>query len=318
MTFAFRMSIGISQIISADAMMASAHRCFDFCNIEQETVLEENTSFPLNWPAHGEIVFKNVYMKYKSSQTYVLQNFNLAIKSGEKFGIVGRTGAGKSSILNALFRMYNIEKGSIIIDEQDISQLNLINYRNKISVIPQTPFTFSGTIKENIDPFNDYSESQIWDVLEAVELKPYVKSLTHDILTQLSSKDNVFSIGQKQLLCLARAILRNSKILILDEATSNIDLETEALIQNKIHIFFAKSTIVTIAHRIVTIADYDKVMVLHQGKILEIGEPFELLTTEKNLNEISRNGVFANLVKSLGEKSSQEILNITKRKHFSK
>lgn len=318
MIFAFRMSMGISQIISADAMMVSASRCFNYCDIENEKSNIDFKEIKNDLLKKGEIKFNEIYMKYQLSKNYLFKNLNLTINPGEKFGIVGRTGSGKSSIFNILFKMYEIEKGSVTIDGQDISKFETSGFRKIFSVMPQYPFIFTGTIKENIDPLDEYLETHIMDILEEVGLKFYVQSLKNGIFTELNPSSNLLSVGQKQLLCLARAILKKSKILVLDEATSNIDLETEKMIQEKIKYFFSDSTVLTIAHRIQTIADYDRILVLDKGEIVEIGEPFILLTNEENRNEVTKKGILANFVLSLGEKKANEILEIARNKYYTK
>ena len=251
----------------------------------------------------------------------VLKGLSFSIAPGEKVGCVGRTGAGKSSITQALFRLINMEKqegSSLKIDGVDIRDIGLHTLRHSISIIPQLPFVFSGTIRRNLDPLNEYTDEKLWDVLEDVELKKAVEAQPEKLLTDMTQSNAVFSTGQKQLICLARAILKNNKILILDEATANVDLETDKFIQTKIKEKFNKCTMLTIAHRILTIANYDKVLVLEKGMSKEFDHPFNLLVKEENDKEITQESFFAELVRNTGEAVSKQIFDLAREKYFEK
>jgi len=213
-----------------------------------------------------------------------------------------RTGAGKSSIINALFRLSYID-GAILIDGIDTSEINLESLRSKISIIPQDPVLFSATIRYNLDPFEAYGDEEIWRALEVVELKGVINGLQF-MVTEGGSN---FSVGQRQLICLARAILRNNKVLLLDEATANIDQQTDALIQKTIRLNFADCTVLTIAHRLHTIMDSDMVLVMEGGYAKEYDVPYKLLQQPQ--------GLFRDLVHNLGSVESQNLTEIARRKY---
>lgn len=219
--------------------------------------------------------------------------------------IFHRTGAGKSSIISALFRLAFMD-GRILIDGIDTSDINLESLRSKISIIPQDPVLFSATIRYNLDPFDAYSDEEIWKALEVVELKSEINGLQF-MVTEGGSN---FSVGQRQLLCLARAILRNNKILLLDEATANIDQNTDALIQKTIRETFAECSVLTIAHRLHTIIDSDMVLVMENGYAKEYDVPYKLLQNSS--------GIFRDLVNNLGHDEKEKLHGIAKLKYEEK
>lgn len=235
------------------------------------------------WPELGSIRFKNVELKYRDELEPALKGISFHIRSEEKIGIVGRTGSGKSSIVSALFRLVELSKGCITIDNLDISGLELTELRSRLSIIPQDPVLFSGTIRSNLDPNNDYTDEEIWSVLENTNLKSYISSSEEKLHTKVGYNGDNLSTGQKQLLCLARALLKKSKILILDEATSGLDYESEVVIQNTIFENMKHCTVVIIAHRLETIQACQRILVMDDGKIAEFDEPSSLL---QNANSI--------------------------------
>lgn len=212
------------------------------------------------------------------------------LEEEKKIGIVGRTGAGKSSILAALFRLEEI-KGRILIDDVDCSLIGLHELRQKISIIPQEPMSFIGTLRKNLDPFDNYTDEQIWATLDEVQLKNTVLEMPGKLEFILSEGGSNLSVGQRQLICLARALLKRNQILVLDEATAAVDLHTDALIQRTIRTNFANNTVITIAHRLNTIIDSDRVLVLDAGQVVEYDTPFNLLQEQ---------GIFYHLVQQTG------------------
>ena len=258
------------------------------------------------WPKYGQIDFVDYKLRYRPGLDLVLKGVDAQIKRGEKVGIVGRTGrifknkirlfynsykirshklrlfsiskgAGKSSLTLALFRIIESAEGSIRIDDVDIKHMGVGHLRSRLTIIPQDPVLFSGTLRDNIDPFEQSTDAQIWNVLELSHLKSFVEGLTSGLEYEIAEGGSNLSVGQKQLVCLARALLRKTKILILDEATASVDLDTDDLIQATIREEFSDCTVLTIAHRLNTILDSNRIMVLGEGKIIEFDTPDVLM-----------------------------------------
>ncbi|XP_063443624.1 multidrug resistance-associated protein 1-like isoform X2 [Mytilus trossulus] len=236
-----------------------------------------------SWPDKGCVEFNDYGVRYREGLDLVLKGISCKIDPTEKIGIVGRTGAGKSSLTLALFRILEKSQGNIIIDGIDISTIGLHDLRAKITIIPQDPVLFSGSLRMNIDPFSSYTDEDLWKALEHAHLKTFVSNLPEGLQHECSEGGENLSVGQRQLVCLARALLRKTKILVLDEATAAVDLETDDLIQNTIRTEFSDCTILTIAHRLNTIMDYTKVMVLDAGVIKEFDSPNNLLKDSNSL-----------------------------------
>ncbi|GIY40685.1 multidrug resistance-associated protein 1 [Caerostris darwini] len=236
-----------------------------------------------SWPQEGKINFDHYSTRYREGLELVLKDINCIIEPSERCGIVGRTGAGKSSLTLALFRIIEAAGGKICIDGVHIGKLGLHDLRNKLTIIPQDPVLFTGTLRTNLDPFGTYSEEALWQSLEQAHLKNFVTSLEKGIEHEISEGGENLSVGQRQLVCLARALLRKTKVLILDEATAAVDVETDELIQSTIRTQFSDCTIITIAHRLNTIIDYDKVIVLGKGEIVEMDKPENLLKKEDSI-----------------------------------
>lgn len=237
-----------------------------------------------SWPNNGSIHFEEYCTRYREGLPLVLKDLTFSVKGGERVGIVGRTGAGKSSLTLALFRLIEKASGRILIDNLDISNLGLHDLRSKITIIPQDPVLFSGTLRMNLDPFNHHNDEEIWQALTHSNLKTFVSDqLTEGLDHVISEGGGNLSVGQCQLICLARALLRKTKILVLDEATAAIDMETDEIIQKTIRTQFNTCTIITIAHRLNTIMDYDKILVLKNGSREEFDSPQTLLNSKESI-----------------------------------
>ncbi|XP_043498530.1 multidrug resistance-associated protein 1 isoform X4 [Polistes fuscatus] len=235
------------------------------------------TAPPKEWPVTGQVEFKDYKVRYREGLDLILHGLTFTVKGGEKVGIVGRTGAGKSSLTLSLFRILEAASGKIIIDGIDVAKLGLHDLRSKLTIIPQDPVLFSGTLRMNLDPFDQHTDDEVWRALEHAHLKSFVQNLLNGLLHEVSEGGDNLSVGQRQLICLARALLRKTKVLVLDEATAAVDLETDDLIQRTIREDFKDCTVLTIAHRLNTILDSDRVIVLDKGLIIEYDAPDVLL-----------------------------------------
>uniref|UniRef100_A0A096NW42 Multidrug resistance-associated protein 1-like n=2 Tax=Cercopithecinae TaxID=9528 RepID=A0A096NW42_PAPAN len=255
----------------------AVERVCEYENMDKEAPWIMSRRPPLQWPNKGVVEFINYQARYRDDLGLALQDITFQTHGEEKIGIVGRTGAGKSTLSNCLFRIVERAGGKIIIDGIDISTIGLHDLRGKLNIIPQHPVLFSGTLQMNLDPLNKYSDSKLWEVLELCHLKEFVQSLPEKLLHEISEGGENLSMGQRQLVCLARALLRKTKILILDEATASIDFETDKLVQTTIRKEFSDCTILTIAHRLQSIIDSDRVLVLDSGSIVEFEAPQNLI-----------------------------------------
>ncbi|CAN9506875.1 unnamed protein product [Ophioblennius macclurei] len=242
------------------------------CKSEAPRYIKE-THPPEEWPQRGAITFKGYKMRYRENTPIVLDGLNFHIRAGEKLGIVGRTGSGKSSLGVALFRLVEPAEGIIEIDGVDINSLGLHDLRSKVSIIPQDPVLFIGTVRYNLDPFDKYTDEEVWSVLEKTYMKTSILKLEEKLQAPVLENGENFSVGQRQLICMARALLRNSKIILLDEATASIDAETDSLIQNTIKEAFHDCTMLTIAHRINTVLYSNRILVMDNGKVGELDPP---------------------------------------------
>ncbi|XP_054604934.1 ATP-binding cassette sub-family C member 3 isoform X4 [Nothobranchius furzeri] len=251
----------------------------------------EDKKPPPEWPMTGNVQFQNYSVRYREGLDLVLRNITLNVKGGEKIGIVGRTGAGKSSMTLCLFRLLEAAAGEITIDDVKIAEIGLHDLRSKLTIIPQEPVLFSGTLRMNLDPFEKYSDEDVWKALEHSHLHRFVSNQSAKLELECSEGGENLSVGQRQLVCLARALLRKTRILVLDEATAAIDLETDDLIQSTIRTQFDDCTVFTIAHRLNTIMDYTRVLVLDKGRVAEFDTPTNL---------ISRRGIFYGMAKDAG------------------
>ncbi|KAM9956260.1 hypothetical protein ACTFIR_002972 [Dictyostelium discoideum] len=289
----------VRQFVELEVKMNSVERIESYINTPKEgnrfTIdneeEEEQNMINLNekWPTKGEIEFRDVEIRYRPTSEPSLKNLSFKINSNDHIGIVGRTGAGKSTVGISLFRMVECSKGSILIDGIDISKIGLHDLRSSLGIVPQDPFIFSGTIRLNIDPFNKYTDSEIWVALEKVKLKSTISSMPLKLETMIEEGGDGLSFGQKQLLCLSRTILKNSKVVLMDEATSGIDYVTGDLIKQTLLENFNDCTMLTIAHRLDTIIDSTKIAVIDKGELIEYDTPINLINT--------KNSKFSKLVK---------------------
>ncbi|XP_049671757.1 ATP-binding cassette sub-family C member 4 isoform X2 [Accipiter gentilis] len=300
---------GVRQSAEVENLMISVERVMEYTELEKEAPWETNKHPPPEWPSQGMIAFENVNFTYSLDGPLVLRHLSVLIKPKEKVGIVGRTGAGKSSLIAALFRLAEPE-GRIWIDKYLTSELGLHDLRKKISIIPQEPVLFTGTMRKNLDPFNEYTDEELWNALEEVQLKEVVEDLPNKMEMQLAESGSNFSVGQRQLVCLARAVLKKNRILIIDEATANVDPRTDEFIQKTIREKFAHCTVLTIAHRLNTIIDSDRIMVLDEGRLKEYGEPYILLQEQ--------DGLFYKMVQQVGKTEAASLIETAKRVYFSK
>ena len=290
--------------------MVSVDRILNYCRLPQEPLFTseiEPCAFISN-EDKGVIEFKNVHFRYSEDLPYSLTDVSLRVSSGERIGIIGRTGAGKTSLLNSLIRINPISSGSIHVDGRDVSSLNLYEHRKRLSVIPQDAFLFSGSLRYNLDPFDEFSSDELWGALEKAHLKRMVESLPDQLMASVKEDGLNFSTGERQLLCLARAILRKNKIILIDEATANVDMLTDALVQRAIRTHFSACSVLTIAHRIDTIIDSDRIVILDKGRIVAAGAPHLMLRDE--------NSCLSNLVSQLAPETQSNLRNVAEKAYL--
>uniref|UniRef100_A0A4W5LBQ3 ATP-binding cassette, sub-family C (CFTR/MRP), member 3 n=1 Tax=Hucho hucho TaxID=62062 RepID=A0A4W5LBQ3_9TELE len=275
-----------------ESNIVAVERVKEYSETKTEAPWEVEDKKPSSdWPSQGNVEFRDYSVRYREGLELVLKNLTLSVKGGEKIGIVGRTGAGKSSMTLCLFRLLEAAGGEITIDGVKISEIGLHDLRSKLTIIPQEPVLFSGSLRMNLDPFEKYSDGEVWKALELSHLNKFVSNQPAKLELECSEGGENLSVGQRQLVCLARALLRKTRILILDEATAAIDLETDDLIQSTIRTQFEDCTVFTIAHRLNTIMDYTRVLVLDKGQIAEFDTPTNLLF---------QRGIFYGMAKDAG------------------
>ncbi|XAR72526.1 Xenobiotic-transporting ATPase [Bertholletia excelsa] len=290
---------GVLRLASlAENSMNAVERIGTYIDLPSEgpSIIESNRP-PPGWPSSGSIKFEDVVLRYRPELPPVLHGLSFTIPPTDKVGIVGRTGAGKSSMLNALFRIVELERGRILIDDYDIAKFGLMDLRKVLGIIPQSPVLFSGTVRFNLDPFNEHNDADLWEALERAHLKDVIRRNPLGLDAQVSEAGENFSVGQRQLLSLSRALLRRSKILVLDEATAAVDVRTDALIQKTIREEFKSCTMLIIAHRLNTIIDCDRVLLLEAGRVLEYASPEELLQNTES--------AFSKMVQSTGAANAE-------------
>ncbi|KAJ3541459.1 hypothetical protein NM208_g4600 [Fusarium decemcellulare] len=288
--------------------MNSMERVVEYMTLKTEPLSGERPSAA--WPTSGTLELKNLEVGYAPTLPPVLKGLSFKINHNERIGVVGRTGAGKSSLTLALFRFLEARSGSIIIDGIDISKIRLSDLRSRLSIIPQSPILFSGTVRSNLDPFGQHTDAELYECLARVHLInndldqpdafPTINSTNMflDLSSPISESGGNLSQGQQQLLCIARALLANSRIIVLDEATSAIDIVTDTLIQRSIREWFTDRTLIVIAHRLSTVADFDKILVLDNGQVVEFGTPRELWYKE---------GAFRNMCESTSASEKERL-----------
>lgn len=322
--FNFAVSLGIRCYANLEMDMNATERVLEYTTLETEDQAGEQP--PAAWPTHGRIEVQDLVVGYAPELPPVLNGLSFTVEMGQRVGVVGRTGAGKSSLALALFQFLKPRQGNIFIGGLDIAKLNLHALRSRLAVIPQDPVLFSGTLRSNLDPFDEHTDMELYNALERVHLLSFddtltlpshstpASSVTSAWLSEIDPKSNMFaslaspiseggmnlSQGQRQLLCLARAIVSQSKIMILDEATSAVDMQTDWVIQKSVRAEFGRnaSSLLVIAHWLNTIADFDRILVMDAGRAVEFGSPRELLESES--------GFFRTLVENSGEKAVLE------------
>ncbi|KAI8897759.1 P-loop containing nucleoside triphosphate hydrolase protein [Globomyces pollinis-pini] len=297
---------------NAEAMFNSVERLEYYASgLPKEATRRLDSDPPRElWPTEGSISIKGLDICYATRPDRpVIKDLTVNITAGEKVGIVGRTGSGKSTLMTALFRIMEPSKGSIFIDGQDISKLGIETLRKGLQIIPQEPILFEGTVRSNLDLENNFTDDQIWDILDRIGLKKYVESQSLLLEAPVAQNGDNLSVGQRQLICLGATILNNPKVLIMDEATASLDNEADKKIQLALQTDFAHSTVLSIAHRLNTIANFDKIMVLDAGTLIEFDTP---------LNLLNRDSVFNELVAATGQANAALIKEIASAHQLSK
>lgn len=284
-------------LVETENLMSSTQRLMEYADIPVEGVFETKKPFIIE---KGKIEIKNLFMRYRENFPYALQDLTFTIQPGQKVGIIGRTGAGKSSIMQVLFRLTNPTSGTIFLDGQDYKQAGLHQLRKQMSVIPQTPTIFMSSFRDNLDPFHEHSDKEIIKVIKQTKLKDLLANYPEGLETILIGEGGNLSAGEKQLICLARALIRKNKIVMMDEATANVDHVTDTFIQKQIKRKFGDSTVLIVAHRLRTIIDTDIIVVMEEGTCKEIGTPFELGNKSSSL--------FKKMILHTGPQESQYLL----------
>ncbi|KAL3667606.1 hypothetical protein V7S43_007160 [Phytophthora oleae] len=299
LTYAAQLTSSFQRMTTLTTQVENIMTCFEriahYGSLDEEGYQRTPAQKELDqaWPRTGNVVFENVSMRYRDDLPLVLKGVSFAVKSGEKVGICGRTGSGKSSLMSVLFRVVEIpQTGKVFIDGVDIATITVHQLRTKLTIIPQDPMLFSGSLRMNLDPFAQKEDSELWEVLRKVHLAATVTTWGSGLDYEVAEKGENLSVGQRQLLCIARALIRDSKVIVMDEATANVDQESDKLIQQTMKESFGggESTVLCIAHRLETIMDSDKILVLDAGEVVEYDTPSALLQV--------KGGVFKSLVAS--------------------
>jgi len=283
----------VRQTVEVETNIVSVERVLEYAALPSEApeIISKNRP-PISWPSQGAVTFDNYSTRYRPGLDLVLKNVNLSIKPKEKIGVVGRTGAGKSSLTLALFRIIEPAEGNVSIDNLNTSTIGLLDLRRRLAIIPQDAALFEGTVRDNLDPGHVHDDTELWSVLDHARLKDHISSMPGQLDATINEGGSNLSSGQRQLVSLARALLTPSNILVLDEATAAVDVETDAMLQTTLRTsMFNNRTIITIAHRINTILDSDRIIVLDKGEVREFDSPAEL---------VRQKGLFYELVREAG------------------
>lgn len=273
---------GVRLAVEASSQMTSAERTLAYTEIEPESERKVQNVPPQDWPSKGAITFNNVSLRYYKNGPNVLKNLTFEIKACEMIGIVGRTGAGKSSLVTAIMRMAQVE-GEILIDGLNLEDVDIMCTRKRLSVISQTPVLLNGSVRENLDPSAKIKDHEIWNALQQLDMTSLIQNLSEKLDTKITGTGSNFSVGQTQLLHIARILLKKNKVVIFDEATGKVDQETNQQIQETVRRVFKDCTVIIISHRLSTILDCDRVLVLDQGVIVEFDKPDVLFRRENGL-----------------------------------
>lgn len=308
-SFTISLSFLVDNASEAEGAMTAVERLKRMAEISQEKNFEKKgkTVVDDSWPTAGELEFRDVKMRYRPNLPLALNGLSFRVGAGKHCGVVGRTGAGKSSLSAALFRLVEIEGGSVTLDGVDLSKLGLSDVRGRISIIPQEPFLFAGSLRECLNPFGFCKDDTLLDALASVRMLKPGKGVEY-LDSRVEEGGANFSVGERSLLVLARAMLARPKLLVMDEATANIDGETDSFIQRMLRTRFEDTTLLTVAHRLDTIMDYDVILVMADGQVAEFGSPHELLEMD---------GVFADLVNCTGE-GAAALVAVAKKAHKEK
>lgn len=282
-------------ICNTENKMISVERIMQYSRIPSEAPLVVEDLPPNSWPEDGTINIRCLEVRYAEHLPSVLRNISCTIPGRKKVGIVGRTGSGKSTLIQAFFRIVEPREGTIEIDNVDICKIGLHDLRGRLSIIPQDPTMFEGTVRGNLDPLNEYSDQRIWEILDKCQLGEIVRQSPKKLDSTVVENGENWSVGQRQLFCLGRVLLKRSNVLVLDEATASVDSSTDAIIQQTICEEFGNCTVLTIAHRIHTVIDSDLILVFSEGRIIEYDTPSRLLENE--------NSEFSRLIKEYSRRS---------------
>jgi len=284
LTLNARQSRWILSLCKLENKIISIERIQQYSRIPSEAPLVvENCRPPPSWPFKGTVDIVNLQVRYKENLPKVLHGITCTFPGGKKIGIVGRTGSGKTTLIQALFRMVEPIDGKIVIDGIDISTIGLYDLRSRLGIIPQDPTLFEGTIRVNLDPLEEHTDSEIWEALDKCQLGDIVREKDQKLYSAVTENGENWSVGQRQLVSLGRALLKQARILVLDEATASVDTATDGVIQRTIRAEFGDCTVISIAHRIPTVIDSDLVLVLSDGKVAEFDTPVSLLENKSSL-----------------------------------